>query len=155
MAAGLALYTHDKGEVTPAFQLLVYPMLDDRTAVRSDMNTKNVRVWSPGSNLYGWTSYLGAAPGGPDVSPYAAPARRQDLSGLPPAWIGVGSLDLFHDEDLDYAQRLVEAGVPCETLVVTGAFHGFDVLFRKKPVSQRFWRAQAAALEVALFPARS
>ncbi|MDN4639869.1 alpha/beta hydrolase [Agreia sp. PsM10] len=153
LAAALALYAHDRGEITPAFQLLVYPMLDDRTALRDDLDTRSVRIWTPGSNRYGWSSYLGTAPGGPGISPYAAPARRDDLSGLPPAWIGVGSLDLFLEEDLEYARRLREAGVPCESTVVKGAFHGFDVLFAEKPVSRRFWRAQAAALRGALFPA--
>ena len=151
LAAGLVLYAHDRGEVEPAFQLLVYPMLDDRTVLRTDMDTRNVRMWTPGSNRFGWTSYLGAEPGSADVSPYAAPARRASLAGLPPAWIGVGTLDLFHDEDLVYAERLAASGVPCELLVVDGAFHGFDAAFRKAEVSKDFHRAQAAALRGALF----
>jgi acetyl esterase/lipase len=151
VAAGLALYAHDRGDIRPAFQLLVYPMIDDRTVLRTDMDTKNVRVWTPGSNRFGWTSYLAQEPGSADVSPYAAPARREDVSGLPPAWIGVGTLDLFHDEDLRYAERLAAAGVPCEITLVEGAFHGFDALFARKPVSREFWRAQAAALRSALF----
>ena len=108
------LHAHDLGEITPAFQLLVYPMLDDRTVLRTDLDTRHVRVWTPGSNRFGWASYLGTEPGGPEVSEYAAPARREDLRGLPPTWIGVGTLDLFHDEDVSYAARLSEAGVPCE-----------------------------------------
>jgi acetyl esterase/lipase len=151
VAAGLALYAHDRGDIRPAFQLLVYPMIDDRTVLRTDMDTKNVRVWTPGSNRFGWTSYLAQEPGSADVSPYAAPARREDVSGLPPAWIGVGTLDLFHDEDLRYAERLAAAGVPCEITLVEGAFHGFDALFARKPVSREFWRNQAAALRGALF----
>ena len=151
LAAGLVLYAHDRGEVEPAFQLLVYPMLDDRTVLRTDMDTRNVRMWTPGSNRFGWTSYLGAEPGSADVSPYAAPARRESVAGLPPAWIGVGTLDLFHDEDLVYAERLAASGVPCELLVVDGAFHGFDAAFRKAGVSKDFHRAQAAALRGALF----
>jgi len=150
IAAGLALLARDRGGVQPAFQLLVYPMLDDRTVLREDLDTRHVRVWSPGSNRFGWTAYLGQEPGGPDVSPYAAPARCEDLSGLPPAWVGVGSLDLFLDEDLTHARRLVAAGVPCEVEVVEGAFHGFDALFGRKDVSKQFWRAQAAALRGAL-----
>ncbi|KQO95796.1 alpha/beta hydrolase [Leifsonia sp. Leaf264] len=156
LAAGLVLYAHDRGEVRPAFQLLVYPMLDDRTVTRTDMDTRNVRIWSPGSNRFGWTSYLGVEPGSDGVSPYAAPARRGDLSGLPPAWIGVGSLDLFHDEDLAYAARLEASGVPCDVVVVPGAPHGFDAVFRKAAVSREFWRTQAEVLRLALFevPAR-
>ncbi|MET1072235.1 MAG: alpha/beta hydrolase [Umezawaea sp.] len=153
LAAGLVLYAHDRGEVQPAFQLLVYPMLDDRTVLRTDMNTRHVRVWTPGSNRYAWTSYLGATPGAPDVSPYAAPARRADLTGLPPAWIGVGTLDLFHDEDLAYADRLQAAGVPCEVVTVPGAFHGFDGMFRRTRVVADFRAAQTKALRTALFRA--
>ncbi len=151
LAASLALYAHDRGEVTPAFQLLVYPMLDDRTVLRTDQDTRNVRVWTARSNRFGWTSYLGGPPGAEGVSPYAAPARRADLSGLPPAWIGVGTLDLFHDEDLAYAERLVDSGVPCELHVVPGAFHGFDALFARAGVTREFRAEQVRALRAALF----
>ena len=150
LAAALALYAHDLGEVRPAFQLLVYPMLDDRTVTRADHHVPGVRAWTPKSNRFGWSSYLGTEPGSPGVSAYAAPARRDDLTGLPPAWIGVGSNDLFHDEDLAYARRLRDAGVPCELLVVDGAFHGFDAIFAKAQVSRSFWVAQATALRGAL-----
>jgi acetyl esterase/lipase len=150
LAAGLALYARDLGEVAPAFQLLIYPMLDDRTVTRTDHDTKHVRVWTAGSNRFAWQSYLGQAPGGPDVSPYAAPARREDLSGLPPAWIGVGTLDLFHDEDVVYAERLAAAGVPCQLFLVDGAFHGFDALFTRAAVTGDFWREQARALRAGL-----
>ena len=147
LAAAAALMAHDRPGPEPMFQLLVYPMLDDRPVTRTDIDTRNIHVWTPGSNRYGWTSYLGQEPGSPDVSPYAAAARRQDLSHLPPAWIGVGSNDLFHDEDLDYAQRLQAAGVECAVQVIPGAFHGFDALFPKAEVSRRFWLDQAKALE--------
>lgn len=152
LTASLALYAHDRGEVRPAFQLLVYPMLDDRTVLRTDLDTRGVRVWTPRSNRFGWTSYLGQEPGSAGVSPYAAPARRDDLSGLPPAWIGVGTLDLFHDEDVTYAARLRRAGVPCELLVVPGAFHGFDGIFARRAVSRGFGAAQVRALREALRP---
>ncbi|WP_299054791.1 alpha/beta hydrolase fold domain-containing protein [uncultured Nocardioides sp.] len=145
LAAALVLLAHDRGEVDVAFQLLTYPMLDDRTAARP-VDDRRTRVWSAGSNRLGWSTYLGTAPGSPDVSPYAAPARRKDLSGLPPAWIGVGDLDLFHAEDLAHARRLRAAGVDCEVTEVPGAFHGFDVLFAKAPVSRRFRDAQVLAL---------
>lgn len=150
VAAGLALMALDRGQIRPAFQLLVYPMLDDRTVVRTDVDTRNVRVWTPGSNRFGWTAYLGREPGGEGVSDYAAPARREGLAGLPPAWIGVGSFDLFYDEDVRYGERLRTSGVPCRTEIVEGAFHGFDMLFPNKSVSRDFWRAQAAALRDAL-----
>lgn len=150
LAAGLSLLAHDRAEVKPMFQLLIYPMLDDRTVTRSDLRPGDLRVWSVGSNEYGWRSYLNAAPGGANVSPYAAPARREVLSGLPPAWIGVGTLDLFHDEDLAYARRLKEAGVACELTIVPGAFHGFDAIFPKAAVTRDFRDSQLSALRRAL-----
>jgi len=150
LAAGLALYAHDKGEVTPVFQLLVYPMLDDRTVLRPDIDSTNMRAWIPQNNRFGWTAYLGQEPGSPGIPDYAAPARRVDLSGLPPAWIGVGTNDLFHDEDAVYAHRLVEAGVPCEFVEVPGAFHGFDILFSKTEVARGFTELQLVALGAAV-----
>lgn len=151
LAAALSLLAHDRGEVRPAFQLLVYPMLDDRTVTRTDLAGRTVRLWTAKSNRFGWTSYLGVEPGSDGVSPYAAPARRDDLRGLPPAWIGVGTLDLFHDEDLEYARRLDAAGVPCELRVVPGAFHGFDGLFPRADVTLGFRLDQVGALRTALF----
>lgn len=151
LAAALSLLAHDRGEVRPAFQLLVYPMLDDRTVTRRDLAARTVRMWTAKSNRFGWTSYLGAEPGSEDVSPYAAPARREDLGGLPPAWVGVGTLDLFHDEDVEYARRLEAAGVPCRLRVVPGAFHAFDGLFPRAEVTLDFRRDQAHALREALF----
>lgn len=146
LAAGLALLARDRGEVHPVFQLLVYPMLDDRTALRTDIDEKPLRLWNNRSNAFGWTAYTGLPVGSPDVSPLAAPARREDLAGLPPAWIGVGSLDLFHDEDVLYAERLRSAGVACELDVVDGAFHGFDGMAPKAAVTRRFHAAQVEAL---------
>ncbi|GAA1461783.1 alpha/beta hydrolase [Williamsia maris] len=146
LAAALAQRVHDLGEIRPAFQLLVYPMLDDRTASAEKSDIREHRLWSARSNVFGWSSYLG------DTDRAAAvPARRPDLAGLPPAWIGVGGNDLFHDEDLTYAQRLRDAGVACETTVVPGAFHGFDALAPRAAVSREFFAAQCAALRAA-FP---
>lgn len=140
MAAALALLARDRGQVPLAAQILVYPMLDDRT-VGPEFDDPGHRLWTQGSNAYGWRSYLGGAD--PEI---AVPARNPDLSGLPPAWIGVGTLDLFHDEDLAYAQRLGAAGVPVEVEVVDGAFHGFDAVAPKTAVSQGFLESQVAAL---------
>jgi acetyl esterase/lipase len=144
LAAGLVLLAHDRGKYPVAFQLLVYPMLDDRTALRRDIDDARLRLWHTRSNRYAWRAYLGQPPGGADVSPYAAPARRHDLSGLPPAWIGVGTCDLFYEEDLAYAARLKDAGVPCELHVVEGAYHGFDLV--DVPVARSFRRAITKAL---------
>ncbi|MCV7090255.1 alpha/beta hydrolase [Mycobacterium interjectum] len=146
LAAALALLARDRGEVQPAFQVLAYPMLDDRSSATPA--NPNHRLWSTRSNHFGWTAYLGGAD--PRV---AVPARRDDLAGLPPAWIGVGTHDLFHDEDLAYAQRLVDAGVPCHVEVVPGAFHGFDAVASKAPVSRRFFESQCDSLRAALAPA--
>ena len=150
LAAALALLAHERGEVQPAFQLLAYPMLDDRTAARTDIAESNFRLWNNTSNRFGWQSYTGYPPGSVEVSGLAAPSRYDDLSGLPPASIGVGTLDLFHDEDLAYESRLREAGVKCELNIVQGAFHGFDAVRPKAGVSQAFRFSQMAALATAL-----
>jgi acetyl esterase/lipase len=145
LAAALALLARDRGELTPTLQLLAYPMLDDRSSTAP--KNLNYRLWSPKSNQFGWAAYLGNAD--PQT---AVPARRDDLSGLPPAWIGVGTQDLFHDEDLAYAERLTAAGVPCQVEVVPGAFHGFDQVVPKAAVSQSFFASQCASLRTALAP---
>lgn len=147
LAAALALLARDRGEVTSVLQVLAYPMLDDRTTA-SPTNV-SYRLWSPSSNRFGWAAYLAGAD--PQL---AVPARRDDLSGLPPAWIGVGTHDLFHDEDLAYAERLTHAGVPCHVEVVPGAFHGFDLLLPRAQVSREFFASQCACLRKA-FTSRS
>lgn len=144
------LLARDRGEVSPCLQALVYPMLDDRTG--STMRASNLAgefVWTAGSNRFGWSSLLGHPPGGRDTSPYAAAARVQGLAGLPPAFVAVGALDLFIEEDIDYARRLIEAGVPTELHVYPGAVHGFD-LIRHAWVSRRFVHDLEAALRHAL-----
>jgi acetyl esterase/lipase len=148
LAAALALLTRDRGEISLAAQLLVYPMLDDRTVDRNGPENPGLRLWNQTSNKYGWSAYLGGAD--PAV---AVPARREDLSGLPPTWLGVGTFDLFHDEDLAYAERLKAAGVPCEVEVVPGAFHGFDGIVPKAQVSQSFFNSQCALLRRTFEPA--
>jgi acetyl esterase/lipase len=150
LAAALSLLAHERGEVPVAFQLLTYPMLDDRTATRTDLDESHFRLWNNEANRFGWQSYTGYPAGSVKVSGLAAPSRYDDLSGLPPAWIGVGSLDLFHDESIAYASRFREAGVECELNVVEGAFHGFDVIRPKAEVSIAFRTSQDAALAAAL-----
>ncbi|CAN5744717.1 alpha/beta hydrolase [soil metagenome] len=145
LAAALAFEARDRGLVSPAVQLLVYPMLDDRSSERAELDGVEYRLWDKAANRWGWSSYLGGAD--PDV---AVPARRTDLAGLAPAWIGVGSNDLFHDEDLAYAQALIDAGVSCDVEVVPGAFHGFDGVVPKASVSQAFFDSQCAVLHGAL-----
>jgi acetyl esterase/lipase len=124
LAAALALVVRDRGEVEIDYQLLIYPMIDDtRTSTTA---TWDVPVWNPASNEFGWASYLGDLFGTDDVPAHAAPARATDLTGLPPTFIMVGSLDGFADEDIDYARRLNHAGVPVELHVYPGAPHGFE-----------------------------
>ncbi|MDZ4234286.1 MAG: alpha/beta hydrolase [Dietzia sp.] len=147
LAATLALFARDRGEIDVAAQILAYPMIDDRTVQRTGLENPGHRLWNQSSNRFGWRAYLGNAD--PDV---AVPARREDLAGLPPAWIGVGTLDLFHDEDLVYAERLREAGVSCEVMVVEGAFHGFDGIVPKADISQSFFASQCALLRTAFAP---
>ncbi|NQE64429.1 alpha/beta hydrolase [Caulobacter sp. RHG1] len=127
LAAALALLVRDRGEHTIAFQHLIYPMIDDRTCVTADPHPYvGEFVWTPTSNHFGWTSLLGRPPGDADVSLYAAAARASDLSGLPKTYIATGALDLFLEENLAYAQRLIRAGVPTELHVYPGAFHAFQ-----------------------------
>lgn len=135
LAAAVSQRAHDEGRHAVAFQALVYPMIDDRTVLRDGPDTL---IWSRASNRFGWTSYLAHEPRWDDAPAYAAPARRADLTGLPPAWIGVGDIDPFHDEDVDYAERLREAGVPCELHVVPGMFHAADGIVRGAPASVEF-----------------
>ena len=120
-------------------------MLDDRTATTPDPDRALRRLWSNESNHFGWSAYLGHEPGRDGVEPTASASRCTDLAGLPPAWIGVGTLDLFHAESLDYAERLRAAGVACSAYVVPGAFHGFDALARTS-VARDFRASQLRAL---------
>jgi acetyl esterase/lipase len=150
LAAALALLAKERGEIRPVLQLLSYPMLDDRTTTRTDIDPRRLRIWSPRSNRFGWRSYLGPDTVAGTAPPLAAPARYADLSGLPPAWIGVGTNDLFHDEDVAYARRLQQAGVASTLHVVPGAYHNFDSIEAKAAVSQAFIQAQITALDEAL-----
>ena len=150
LAAGLALLARDRGEVQVAFQLLIYPMIDDRNVTPASYAITDPRVWHRESNRLGWKAYLGRDGGGDDVSPYAAAARATDLRNLPPAYIPVGALDLFIDENIEYAQRLIQAGVPTELHVYPGAFHGFDLLAPAAAVSKQFKAELDQALKRAL-----
>ena len=151
LAAALVQLAYDRQEIKPVFQLLVYPMLDDRTVLRADIDDSNNFTWTQKSNRFGWESYLRQECGVEAVPAYSVPARRTDLSGLPPAWIGVGTLDVFHDEDVAYAQRLKACGIECDIDVVPGAFHGFDVFDPQVPIVQDFRKSQIAALRKYLF----
>lgn len=138
LAAGLALLARDRGELPVAFQLLCYPMIDDRQTTES--SGWEVPIWSPPNNAFGWQSYLGDLYGADDVPYLAAPARALDLTGLPPALVYVGTLDGFCDEDVLYAMGLYQAGVPTDLHVYAGAPHGFDGFAPAADVSRRCQR---------------
>ena len=150
LTAGLALLARDRGEVPVAFQLLIYPMIDDRNLTPASYAITDPRMWNRESNRLGWKAYLGRDGGGSGVSPYAAAARATDLTNLPPAYIPVGALDLFVDENIEYAQRLIQAGVPTELHVYPGAFHGFDLFAPSAKVSKQFKADRDDALRRAL-----
>ncbi len=137
LAAGLAIMTRDRGEIALSFQLLIYPMIDDRNITPSSHAITDQRTWDREKNIFAWKAYLGDSAKDGIVSPYAAAARAHDLSGLPPAYIAVGELDLFLDENIEYAQRLLQAGVPTELHVYPGAIHGFDSIISAS-VAKRF-----------------
>lgn len=128
LAAAVALMARDRQGPPLLGQLLSYPMLDDRNDSGSTHQMIGLGIWDRHANDLGWTSLLGDARGGPDVSPYAAPARATDLSGLPPAFITVGSAETFRDEDVAYAMRIWEAGGHAELHVWPGGFHAFDTM---------------------------
>ena len=150
LAAGLALLARDRKQVSPCFQLLRFPMLDDRNDTPSSFMIDDSRLWNRDANAAGWSAYLDANNGADDVPYHAAPARATDLGGLPPAIITVGSLDMFLDEDIAYAQALLGAEVPCELHVYPGAFHGSSSFVPQSDTSRRWRRDEKAALDRAL-----
>ena len=148
LAAGLALLARDRGEIAIVHQQLIYPMIDDRPAAERHPLTGEF-VWTHDANHFGWSALLGHDPGGEGVSAYAAAARADSLEGLPPTFISTGALDLFLEENLEYARRLTRAGVPVELHVYPGAVHGFDMAPQTRLAKQHA-RDQKAALQQAL-----
>lgn len=153
LAAALALMSRDRGEHPLAFQHLIYPMIDDRTCVAPEPNpVAGEFIWTAHNNAFGWGALLGKPPGSADVSAYAAPARATDVSNLPPTFIACPTLDLFIDENIAYAHRLMRAGVPVALRVYPGGFHGFDIFGADAPLSARARRDSHEALRSALHP---
>ena len=136
LAAGVCLLARDRSGPAIAQQLLIYPMLDDRTTT-PDPQIVPFLTWTYDDNVTGWGALLGDGAGGDAVSPYAAPARADDLRGLPPTYLDVGDLDIFRDEDITYARRLSDGGVATELHLHPGCPHAFEALAHGADVSRR------------------
>ena len=145
IAAGVALMARDNSGPKIAKQLLIYPMLDDRNTVE-DPALLQFATWNYDDNYTGWQCYVGDAIGSQGVSAYAAPSRETDLSGLPDAFIDVGELDIFRDESIDYATRLVQAGSSVEFHLYPGAPHGFELFGFPTQIAANAWQARFRAL---------
>jgi len=137
-----SMLARDRGFPALRFQMPIYPMIDDRNETPSSHEITDVGVWDRAGNIEAWKWYLGD--GKPDQ--YAAPARAEDLAGLPPTFIDVGTVDLFRDEDIAFAQRLMAAGVPTELHVTPGAYHAAEILAPTAPLAERIWARRYEAL---------
>ncbi|MGW4569172.1 alpha/beta hydrolase, partial [Streptomyces sp. NPDC004561] len=146
LTAALGLLARDRRGPRLLGQLLMSPMLDDRNDTFSSHQMAGVGLWDRTANETAWTALLGDRRGGPDVSPYAAPARAADLSGLPPAYLDVGSAETFRDEVVGYASRVWQAGGDAELHVWPGGFHGFDALAPDAALSRAARAARVAWL---------
>ena len=147
LAAGLALAARDRGGPDLSGQVLDYPMLDDRGTTSSTHQFDGVGVWDRVSNETGWAALLGHRVGGPDVSPYAAPSRAEDLAGLPPAFIDVGAAEIFRDEAIAHAEGIWRAGGDAELHVWSGAFHACDIFAPHTAVGRSMIRARNGWVE--------
>ncbi len=129
MSAAVALMARDRKEIPLKHQFLIYPMLDDRATLEKDEYPYSGEfVWTRKNNYNGWKHMLGMEPGSEEVPYHAAAGRVEDVAGLAPAWIGVGDLDLFLSEDMAFAKKLMQGGIPTELHVFPGCYHGFDTL---------------------------
>lgn len=147
LAAALALLARDRDEVSIIFQLLLCPMIDNRNSTPSSHTITDKRVVNRNYSKWAWSSYLGKEAHKKIVSPYAVPSQAENLSKLPPAYVAVGALDLFMDENINYAQRLLEAGVSTELHVFPGAYHAFEFLVPEAEISQSVNRLHCNVLK--------
>ena len=139
LTAALAQRVHDEGGTQPLAQILIAPMLDDRTALRDELTRERHYIWNNQNNHGGWASYIGQAPGQAEVPRYSVPARRPSLADLPPAWIGIGTADLFLDESVEYAHRLKDENVDCELVLAKGGVHAFHGIHPEAEIGIPFW----------------
>jgi acetyl esterase/lipase len=154
LAAGLSLLARDRGEIKVIFQALLCPMIDNRCTSPSSYSVTDERVWNRGSNLKGWDAYLGTEQSDQVLpSIYAAPSRADKLEGLPATYIAVGTVDMFVDEDRDYADRLQKAGVPTQLEFFPGGFHAFEFIVPDAEISKAALKTHYTAIRAGLFPA--
>ena len=146
LAIGTALMARDQEFPKLSFQMANYPMIDDRNETPSSKEITDVGIWDRKANIEAWDWYLG----GKNADEYAAPARAIDLSGLPPTFIDVGELDLFRDEDIEFAKRLLQAGVTTELHVYPGAYHASESFAPEAELSKQIWTKRIEALKRAL-----
>ncbi|WP_298167865.1 alpha/beta hydrolase [Novosphingobium sp.] len=150
LAAMLTDMVRRRAQFEIVLQVLLYPMLDDRTgSVRAMPAHVEGIMWSSDQNRFGWRSLLGVEPGSASVPQGAVPGRYEDLKGMPPAWIGVGAIDLFFDESVDYARRLADTGIWTELNVVPASWHGFDMALPDLRISRAFRHSYTDALRFA------
>lgn len=152
LCAAVVLMARDKGEIRPAFQMPLYPMLDDRMASPASREVMDMRVWNNVSNVFAWKAYIGDAVGTDRATAYMAPARADDLSGLPPTYTCVSTLDPFRDDTIRYAQRLAQAGVPVEFHLYPRAYHAFEAIAKGTAYSERAIDEYVRVLDEALNP---
>ena len=142
LALAVALMLRDREGPALKYLLPIYPMIDDRHETTSSHEVVDIGIWDRAGSIEAWGWYLGGA----EADSYAAPARAQDLSGLPPTYIDVGDLDLFRDEDIAITQRLSAAGVPVEFHLWTGAYHASELFAPTARLSQRIWQTRYTAI---------
>ncbi len=152
LCAATAIVARDKGEVAPAFQMPLYPMIDDRFGTPASHESIDLRVWNNTANAYAWKAYIGDAMGTDHATAYMAPARAEDLSGLPPAYSCVGDLDPFRDDTIQYMARMAQAGVPVEFHLYSGAYHAFEVIAPDTDYARRAVDEYVRVLKEALNP---
>lgn len=146
LTLGTALLARDRQGPALRFLMPIYPMIDDTNTTASSLEITDVGIWDRAGNVEAWQWYLGGKP----ADQYAAPTRAADVSGLPSTYIDVGTVDLFRDEDIAFAQRLMQAGVACELHVNPGSYHGSETFAPDAALSRRIWATRVAALRLAL-----